>query len=155
MLIYPISNIIRRDNKLLYSTALSSKDITELVNLKGKEKGIEVTHVEINNEINFSGNIFSTINSKFSGSLYIKSFYDNKIVIGTKDINIDKLGKLKGISNLILKSIVKILGEDYLTIKGKDIIVSLDKYEANIEDIYIKDKLLYIIGGNIEFYINA
>ena len=155
MLIYPISNIIRRDNKLLYSTALSSKDITELVNLKGKEKGIEVTHVEINNGINFSGNIFNTINSKFSGSLYIKSFYDNKIVIGTKDINIDKLGRLKGISNVILKSVVKILGEDYLTIKGKDIIISLDKYEANIEDIYIKDKLLYIIGGNIEFYINA
>lgn len=140
---------------MLYSTVLSSKDITELVNLKGKEKGIEVTHVEINNEINFSGNIFNTINSKFSGSLYIKSFYDNKIVIGTKDINIDKLGKLKGISNLILKSIVKILGEDYLTIKGKDIIVSLDKYEANIKDIYIKDKLLYIIGGNLEFYIHA
>ena len=140
---------------MLYSTVLSSKDITELVNLKGKEKGIEVTHVEINNEINFSGNIFNTINSKFSGSLYIKSFYDNKIVIGTKDINIDKLGKLKGISNLILKSIVKILGEDYLTIKGKDIIVSLDKYEANIKDIYIKDKLLYIIGGNLEYYIHA
>ena len=140
---------------MLYSTVLSSKDITELVNLKGKEKGIEVTHVEINNEINFSGNIFSTINSKFSGSLYIKSFYDNKIVIGTKDINIDKLGKLKGISNVILKSVVKILGEDYLTIKGKDIIISLDKYEANIKDIYIKDKLLYIIGGNLEFYIHA
>ena len=140
---------------MLYSTVLSSKDITELVNLKGKEKGIEVTHVEINNEINFSGNIFNTINSKFSGSLYIKSFYDNKIVIGTKDINIDKLGKLKGISNVILKSVVKILGEDYLTIKGKDIIISLDKYEANIKDIYIKDKLLYIIGGNLEFYIHA
>ena len=91
---------------MLYSTVLSSKDITELVNLKGKEKGIEVTHVEINNEINFSGNIFNTINSKFSGSLYIKSFYDNKIVIGTKNINIDKLGKLKGISNVILKSVV-------------------------------------------------
>ena len=140
---------------MLYSTVLSSKDITELVNLKGKEKGIEVTHVEINNEINFSGNIFNTINSKFSGSLYIKSFYDNKIVIGTKDINIDKLGKLKGISNVILKSVVKILGEDYLTIKGKDIIISLDKYEANIKDIYIKDKLLYIIGGNLELYIHA
>lgn len=140
---------------MLYSTVLSSKDITELVNLKGKEKGIEVTHVEINNEINFSGNIFSTINSKFSGSLYIKSFYDNKIVIGTKNINIDKLGKLKGISNVILKSVVKILGEDYLTIKGKDIIISLDKYEANIKDIYIKDKLLYIIGGNLELYIHA
>ena len=140
---------------MLYSTALSSKDITELVNLKGKEKGIEVTYVEINNEISFSGNISNTIHSKFSGSLYIKSFNDNKIIIGTKNINIDKLGMLKGISNVILKSVVKILGEEYLSIKGSDIIINLNKHEADINDIYIKDKLLYIIGSNLELYINA
>lgn len=140
---------------MLNSTVLSSQDITEIVNLKGKEKGIEVTHIEINNGINFSGNIFSKINSRISGSLYIKSFYDNKIVIGTKDINIDKLGMLKGISSIVLKSIVKILGEDYLSIKGNDIIINLDKYEADIKDVYIKDKLLYIIGSNLRMYIDA
>ena len=105
---------------MLYSTVLSSKDITKLVNLKGKDKGIEITHIEIDNEINFSGKIFNKINSKFSGSLYIKSFYNNKIVIGTKDISIDKLGMLKGISNVVLKSVIKIIGEDQLIIKGKD-----------------------------------
>lgn len=140
---------------MLYSTVLSSKDITKLVNLKGKDKGIEITHIEIDNEINFSGNIFNKINSKFSGSLYIKSFYNNKIVIGTKDINIDKLGMLKGISNVVLKSVIKIIGEEQLIIKGKDIIIDLNKYEANIEDVYIKDKLLYIIGSKLELYINA
>ncbi|MDY6228965.1 MAG: hypothetical protein SPH93_15140 [Clostridium sp.] len=134
---------------------LSSKDITKLVNLKGKDKGIEITHIEIDNEINFSGKIFNKINSKFSGSLYIKSFYNNKIVIGTKDISIDKLGMLKGISNVVLKSVIKIIGEDQLIIKGKDIIIDLKKYEANIEDVYIKDKLLYIIGSKLELYINA
>ncbi|WP_321129608.1 hypothetical protein [Clostridium sp.] len=140
---------------MLYSTVLSSKDITKLVNLKGKDKGIEITHIEIDNEINFSGKIFNKINSKFSGSLYIKSFYNNKIVIGTKDISIDKLGMLKGISNVVLKSVIKIIGEDQLIIKGKDIIIDLKKYEANIEDVYIKDKLLYIIGSKLELYINA
>ena len=140
---------------MLYSTVLSSKDITKLVNLKGKDKGIEITHIEIDNEINFSGKIFNKINSKFSGSLYIKSFYNNKIVIGTKDISIDKLGMLKGISNVVLKSVIKIIGEDQLIIKGKDIIIDLNKYEANIVDVYIKDKLLYIIGSKLELYINA
>lgn len=140
---------------MLYSTVLSSKDITKLVNLKGKDKGIEITHIEIDNEINFSGKIFNKINSKFSGSLYIKSFYNNKIVIRTKDISIDKLGMLKGISNVVLKSVIKIIGEDQLIIKGKDIIIDLKKYEANIEDVYIKDKLLYIIGSKLELYINA
>lgn len=140
---------------MLYSTVLSSKDITKLVNLKGKDKGIEITHIEIDNEINFSGKIFNKINSKFSGSLYIKSFYNNKIVIRTKDISIDKLGMLKGISNVVLKSVIKIIAEDQLIIKGKDIIIDLNKYEANIEDVYIKDKLLYIIGSKLELYINA
>ncbi len=140
---------------MLYSTMLSSKDITKLVNSKSKDKGIEITHIEIDDGISFSGNIFSKINSKFSGSLYIKSFYDNKIVIGTKDINIYKLGILKGISNVVLKSVVKIIGEEQLSIKGKDIVIDLDKYEANIEDVYIKDKFLYIIGSNLKLYINA
>lgn len=140
---------------MLYSTVLSSKDITKLVNSKSKDKGIEITHIEIDNGISFSGNIFNKINSKFSGNLYIKSFYNNKIVVGTKDINIDKLGMLKGISSVILKSVIKIIGEDQLSIKGKDIIIDLDKYEANIEDVYIKDKLLYIIGSKLELYINA
>ena len=140
---------------MLYSAVLSSKDITDLVNLKGKEKGIEVTRIEIDNEISFSGNICSTISSRFSGSLYLKSFNNNKIIVGTKNINIDKLGMLKGISNLVLKSVVKILDEKYLSIKGNDIIIDLDKHEADINDIYIKDKLLYIIGSNLEIYLNA
>ena len=140
---------------MLYSTMLSSKDITKLVNSKSKDRGIEITHIEIDDGISFSGNIFNKINSKFSGSLYIKSFYDNKIVIGTKDINIYKLGILKGISNVVLKSVVKIIGEEQLSIKGKDIVIDLDKYEANIEDVYIKDKFLYIIGSNLKLYINA
>lgn len=140
---------------MLNLTALSSKDITELVNLKGKDKGIEVTHIEIDNGINFTGKIFSKINSGFSGSLYIKSFYNNKIVIGTKDISIDKLGMLKGISGIVLKTLVNILGEDYLNIMGKDIIINLGKYDADIKDVYIKDKLLYIIGSNLGMYLNA
>lgn len=140
---------------MLYSTVLSSKDITKLVNSKSKDKGIEITHIEIDTGISFYGNIFNKINSKFSGNIYIKSFYNNKIVVGTKDINIDKLGMLKGISSVVLKSVIKIIGEDQLSIKGKDIIIDLDKYEANIEDVYIKDKLLYIIGSKLELYINA
>lgn len=140
---------------MLNLTVLSSKDITEIVNLKGKDKGIEVTHIEINNDIVFSGSIASKINSKFSGSLYIKSFCENKIILETKNINIDKLGLLKGISGLALKTVVKMLGEEYISIKGNEIVIDLDKYETGITDIYIKDKLLYIIGTNLKMYINA
>ncbi|MBE6053649.1 MAG: hypothetical protein E7212_06990 [Clostridium sartagoforme] len=140
---------------MLYSSVLSSRDITELVNIKGKSKGIKVTHIEIDNGIKFSGEISSKFNSKFSGSLYIKNFCGNKIIVGTKDIKIDKLGLLKGTSSILFKSLFKIIGEGYISIKEKDIIINLDKYKDEIKDIYIKDKLLYIIGLNLKMYLNA
>lgn len=140
---------------MLNSTILSSKDITELVNSKVIDKGIEVTHIEIDNGIIFSGKLFNVVNSKFSGSLYIKSFCENKIILETKNMKIDKLGIFKGISSLIVKNIVNIIGEDYISIKGNGIIIDLDKYKSDITDIYIKDKLLYIIGTNLKMYINA
>ena len=140
---------------MLNSTILSSKDITELVNSKVIDKGIEVTHIEINNGIVFSGRLFNAINSKFSGSLYIKSFNENKIILETKNMKIDKLGIFKGISSLLVKNVVNIIGEDYISIKGNSIIMDLDKYKSDITDIYIKDKLLYIIGTNFKMYINA
>lgn len=140
---------------MLNSTILSSKDITELVNSKVIDKGIEVTHIEINNGIVFSGRLFNVINSKFSGSLYIKSFFENRIILETKNIKIDKLGIFKGISSLLLKNVVSVIGEDYISIKGNGIIIDLDKYKSDITDIYIKDKLLYIIGTNLKMYINA
>lgn len=140
---------------MLNSTILSSKDITELVNSKVIDKGIEVTHIEIDNGIVFSGKLFNVVNSKFSGSLYIKSFCENKIILETKNMKIDKLGIFKGIGSLIIKNAVNIIGEDYISIKGNGIIIDLDKYKSDITDIYIKDKLLYIIGTNLKMYINA
>lgn len=140
---------------MLNSTILSSKDITELVNSKVIDKGIEVTHIEIDNGIIFSGKLFNVVNSKFSGSLYIKSFCENKIILETKNMKIDKLGIFKGISSLLLKNVVSVIGEDYISIKGNGIIIDLDKYKSDITDIYIKDKLLYIIGTNLKMYINA
>lgn len=137
------------------STILSSKDITELINLKGREKGIEVTHIEIDNGIIFSGRLFSKINSSFSGLVYIKEVHNNKIILETKNLNISKLGKLKGASVILLKSILKFLGEDYINISGNNIIIKLDKYDGEIKDIYIKDKLLYIIGTNLDMYLDA
>lgn len=137
------------------STILSSKDITELINLKGREKGIEVTHIEIDSGIIFSGRLFRKINSNFSGFVYIKEVYNNKIILETKNLNISKLGKLKGASVILLKSILKFLGEDYINISGDNIIIKLDRYDGEIKDIYIKDKLLYIIGTNLDMYLDA
>lgn len=59
---------------MLSSTVLTAEDIIEIINLKGEEKGIEVTHVEITKGIEFIGKIRSKINSTFRGVVYIKVF---------------------------------------------------------------------------------
>lgn len=147
---------------MLNSTVLTSEDITEIINLKGKEKGIEVTHIEITNGVAFSGKIRAKINASFKGVIYVKSFCNNKIILEAQNLNITSLGLLKGASNVILKAIVKMLGEDYINIKDNNIIIDLNKvksdgalYNTSISDVYIKDKALYIIGTNLDMYLNA
>ena len=76
-------------------------------------------------------------------------------MLEARNLNISKFGILKGASTLILKTVVKFLGDDYISIKGNDIIINLEKYTSDIKDVYIKDKLLYIIGTNLEIYLNA
>lgn len=147
---------------MLSSTVLTAEDITEIINLKGKEKGIEVTHIEITNGVEFSGKIKAKINSTFRGIIYIKSFSNNKIILETQKLNITSLGLLKGASNMILKAVVKMLGEDYISIKNANIIIDLGKinsdstlYGTSISNVYIKDKALYVIGTNLDMYLNA
>ena len=108
------------------------------------------------------GKIRSKINSTFRGVVYIKSFSENKIILETQKLNITSLGLLKGASNIILKAVVKMLGEDYINIKDNNIIIDLAKinseailYNTSISDVYIKDKALYIIGTNLDMYLNA
>lgn len=147
---------------MLNSTVLTEEDIIEIINLNAKEKGIEVTRIEITNGIKFSGKIKSKINSSFSGIVYIKDFSNNKILLETNNLNITSFGVFKGASNMILKAVVKMLGEDYINIKGNNIIIDLGKinsnsilYNTSISDVYIKDKALYIIGTNLDMYLNA
>lgn len=153
---------------MINSTALTSEDIIEIVNLKCKEKGIEVTHIEITNGIKFSGKINAKINSSFNGTLYIREFVHNKIILELDRLNITSIGVLKKAGNIILKAMIKLLGEDYLNIKGNNIIINLEKINSDsiiynksnisntsITDVYIKDKYLYIIGTNLDMYLNA
>lgn len=147
---------------MLNSTVLTEEDIIEVVNLKGREKGIEVTHIEITNGIRFLGKVKSKLNSNFKGILYIKKFFNNKIVLEIEDFNITSFGILRGSSNIVLKAIVKMIGEDYITIRGNYITIDLEKinddsifYNIPINDVFIKDKSLYIIGTNLSMYLHA
>lgn len=147
---------------MLNSTILTAEDIIEIINLKGKEKGIDITRIEITNGIEFSGRIRGKINSSFSGDIFIRDFFNNKIFLEMQNLSITSLGVLKGASNMILKSIVKGLGEDYINVKGNNLTIDLEKisdnsilYNTPITEVFIKNKSLYIIGANLNVSLNA
>lgn len=139
---------------------LTAKDIAKIINLKGKEKGVEVVDIEITNRIELSGIVIGKRNSKFSGSIFIKDVYNNKVFLEIQNFNINSLGFIKGASNMVLKSMIKNIDEDCIDVKGNNVTIDIGRisdrgtlYNASITEVYIKDKSLYIIGTNLNEYL--
>ena len=75
-----------------------------------------------------------------------------------KDFNLSDVVYL----NQIHSDKIYTYNKDYINIKDNNIIIDLAKinseailYNTSISDVYIKDKALYIIGTNLDMYLNA
>lgn len=139
-------------NKYIF---LSSKELINIINLKLIKKGIDVTHIEIDNGIKFQGKVSNKINCKFCGSIFIKKIDNNILFLESKNLEISGLGFLKLSNKFLLKSVANIIGEDYVTTDDNNIAINLDKLPIIIKDIYVESNLLYILGENIDIYLNA
>lgn len=139
-------------NKYIF---LSSKELINIINLKLIKKGIDVTHIEIDNGIKFQGKVSNKINCKFCGSIFIKKIENNVLFLESKNLEISGLGFLKLSNKFLLKSVANIIGEDYVTTDENNIAINLDKLPIIIKDIYVESNLLYILGENIDIYLNA
>lgn len=139
-------------NKYIF---LSSKELINIINLKLIKKGIDVTHIEIDNGIKFQGKVSNKINCKFCGSIFIKKIDNNILFLESKNLEISGLGFLKLSNKFLLKSVANIIGEDYVTTDENNIAINLDKLPIIIKDIYVESSLLYILGENIDIYLNA
>lgn len=139
-------------NKYIF---LSSKELINIINLKLIKNGIDVTHIEIDNGIKFKGKVSNKINCKFCGSIFIKKIDNNILFLESKNLEISGLGFLKLSNKFLLKSVANIIGEDYVTTDENNIAINLDKLPIIIKDIYIESNLLYILGENIDIYLNA
>lgn len=139
-------------NKYIF---LSSKELINIINLKLIKKGIDVTHIEIDNGIKFQGKVSNKINCKFCGSIFIKKIDNNVLFLESKNLEISGLGFLKLSNKFLLKSVANIIGEDYVTTDENNIAINLDKLPIIIKDMYVESSLLYILGENIDIYLNA
>lgn len=134
---------------------LSSKELITHINVNLIKSGIEITHIEIEKGIKFKGKVNNKINCKFSGSIFIKQINNNILLLESKNLEVNGLGFLKLSNKFLLKTVANIIGDDYLSINENNIAIHLDKLSVIIEEIYIKSNLLYILGENIDIYLNA
>lgn len=134
---------------------LSSKELITHINANLIKSGIEITHIEIENGIKFKGNVNNKINCSFSGNIFIKQINNNILFLESRNLEINGLGFLKLSNKFLLKTVANIIRDDYFSINENNIAIHLDKLSIIIEDIYIKANLLYILGENIDIYLNA
>lgn len=142
---------------MISKTQLTADDIKSVINMKSKEKGIEVTHIAIEDTISFIGDIKGKLNSKFNGKINIKDADSQRIILEIKELKLDSLGLFKGATNMFMKTIIKISGENYVRMKGNCIVIYLGEMmrenlpvEFTIENVYIMDKLINIEGKNFK-----
>lgn len=142
-----------------HKTQLSADEIKKVINLRTKQKGVEVSNVIIEENIVFNGAIKGKLNSNFNGEIGIRGIKDNKLVIELCHLRIEKLGILKGATNIFLKGLLNKLGNDSIVMQGNKIIFNIrmlqkdiPEFEVDIDNVYIKDKLLNIEGKKLKTF---
>lgn len=144
-------------NNIEHKTQLSADEIKTVINVRAKDKGIEVYNIAIGSNIIFNGSIAGKLNSDFSGEIGIVKFKNHKLTVKLCDLRIEKLGIFKGATNLFIKGILNKLGNDNVIMKGDNIVFNIKelqkgikKFEVAIDNVYIKDRLLNIEGKRLK-----
>lgn len=139
---------------------LTSENILGLINDKAMDKGVEVTHISIEDSIVFAGKVSGKINTSFKGKAKIGQVKDNILEIQLKDINISTLGFLQGAAMSMVRTLVNNLKKPGLEMNGDKIKVDIPKanetikeFDIQVHDIYIEEKKLIIEGENLKDYL--
>lgn len=140
-----------------HKTQLSAEEIKTVINMRAKYKGLEVSNIVIGENITFNGIIKGKLNSNFSGEIGVRGVKDHKLTLELCNLKIEKLGFLKGTTNIFIKKLLNKLGNDNIIMKGNDIVFNIKelqkgvpKIKVAIDNVYIKDRLLNIEGKKIE-----
>ncbi|ATD55689.1 hypothetical protein [Clostridium chauvoei] len=145
---------------MINRTQLTAEDIKSLLNIKGKEKGFEVTNIVINRTLNFDGAVSGILKGKVTGNVGIKGIENKKLIVEVLDLKLSSFGIFKANTNLLMKAISKIAKEHEVEVQGNKFLVQVDKIkeemkmlETIIEDIYIENDHLNIVGENLNDYV--
>jgi len=129
---------------------LTEKDILDIIEEFIKVEGLVINNLDIKELITVSGSYKKGVAVPFKAQVGIGSIQGNIVHVKIMNVNIAKLGILKGIKNFALKSFLKDFSDNGISVNKDTVIVDLNEIIKVVPAVNFKLRGITIINGGIE-----
>lgn len=136
------------------NAVLTSEDLLGILSEYVEVEGLKFEKIEINELISIHGSYKKGVRVPFYAQIGLGNVYDNIINIKIFKVSAAKIGILKGITNIALKTFLKNLAEYGVKSEKDNLIVDLNLISKLIPYVYFKLNSVKLTNGNIEASIS-
>lgn len=141
--------------------SLTGSDILSIINDFAKVDGLLLDEVVIDENILIRGSFTKIIKIKFEVTLDNLKVVDGKVNGRFSKLKVYKLGMIRMIRSLLLKSLLNIFGDigieenrDELVVNVDDLLKGVPFLKINVEEIYLKDKMINANVRNVDINVS-
>ncbi|WP_024613430.1 YkvA family protein [Clostridium sp. Ade.TY] len=141
--------------------SLTGSDILSIINDFVKVDGLLLDEVVIDENILIRGSFTKIIKIKFEVTLDNLKVVDGKVNGRFSKLKVYKLGMIRMIRSLLLKSLLNIFGDigieenrDELVVNVDDLLKGVPFLKINVEEIYLKDKMINANVKNVDINVS-
>lgn len=141
--------------------SLTGSDILSIINDFVKVDGLLLDEVVIDENILIRGSFTKIIKIKFEVTLDNLKVVDGKVNGRFSKLKVYKLGMIRMIRSLLLKSLLNIFGDigieenrDELVVNVDDLLKGVPFLKINVEEIYLKDKMINANVRNVDINVS-
>lgn len=132
------------------NAVLTGEDLLGILNEYVEVEGLKFEKVEINEFISIYGSYKKGVTIPFYAKIGLGNVYDNIINVKIFKVSAAKIGILKGITNIALKTFLKALSEYGIKSDKDNLIIDLNLISKLIPYVYFKLNSVRLVSGNIE-----
>lgn len=141
--------------------SITGSDILSIINDFVKVDGLLLDEVVIDENILIRGSFTKIIKIKFEVTLDDLKVVDGKVNGRFSKLKVYKLGMIRMIRSLLLKSLLNIFGDigieenrDELVVNVDDLLKGVPFLKINVEEIYLKDKMINANVKNVDINVS-
>lgn len=133
---------------------LSSKDALNIINEYVKVDGLTIKEIKIDNLITVHGSYKKRVEIPFQGTLGIGSIKDNVVYVKIFEFKVAKVGILSSIKNFALKTIIKDINIEGITVEKDYLIVDLNTLVKVVPYVNFKLESIDLTNDAIEVAVS-